>query len=342
MKFIDEAIIQVTAGRGGDGCSSFRREKFVPFGGPNGGDGGDGGHVYLEADKNLNTLVHFRFQRRFQAEHGRKGEGSQCTGRRGEDLIIPVPLGTMVYEADTQEYLGELLHDKQRLCVAKGGRHGLGNVHFKSSTNRAPRRMTPGQVGDQRNLHLELRLLADVGLVGLPNAGKSTLIRSVSKAQPKVADYPFTTLTPNLGVVSVDAGDSFVMADVPGLIAGAAHGTGLGIQFLKHLMRTRVLLHLVDLSSQDKSHITADIRLIQHELEQFSEEIVTKPMWLVFNKSDQFLAEEVQTRVQSVIAELDWRHSYFIVSALSGQGTQELCRAIMEYLSKENSSHSEE
>jgi len=338
MKFIDEATIQVNAGHGGDGCASFRREKFIPFGGPNGGDGGDGGDVYLQADKSLTTLVHFKYQKRYQAERGRAGEGSQCTGRSGDDLIVQVPMGTMVYEADTGEYLGDLVDDQQRLLVAKGGRHGLGNVHFKSSTNRAPRRKTPGQPGEQRQLRLELRLLADVGLLGLPNAGKSTLIRAVSKARPHVADYPFTTLTPNLGVVAVDQRDSFVMADVPGLIEGAAEGSGLGIQFLKHLKRTHVLLHLVDITSQDDDAIVQDIHLIENELKKFSEEIYQKPRWLVFNKVDQFIAAEAEAMIRKVVQALQWRVPYFMVSALSGAGTQELCKAVMGYLSEETAS----
>ena len=334
MKFIDEVTIQVHAGRGGDGCASFRREKFIPFGGPNGGDGGNGGDIYLQADKGLNTLVHFQYQKRYQAERGRNGEGSQCTGRSGDDLIVPVPMGTMVYEADTGEYLGDLVEDKQQLLVAKGGRHGLGNVHFKSSTNQAPRRMTSGQLGEQRQLRLELRLLADVGLVGLPNAGKSTLIRAVSKARPRVADYPFTTLTPNLGVVAVDQRDSFVMADVPGLIEGAAEGSGLGIQFLKHLKRTHVLLHLIDITSQDEAAIVHDIQLIENELKKFSEDVYLKQRWLVFNKVDQLIAEEAELVIKKAVQALHWQARYFTVSALSGAGTQDLCKAVMQYLSE--------
>ena len=370
MKFIDEAIIEVSAGRGGDGCCSFRREKFIPFGGPNGGDGGDGGDVYLEADATLNTLVAFRYQRKYKAANGQTGMGSQCTGRGGDDLIIKVPLGTMVTVVATEEFLGELVVAGQRLCVAKGGYHGLGNTRFKSSTNRAPRRTTQGKAGEQRNLRLELRLLADVGLVGLPNAGKSTLIRAVSAARPKVADYPFTTLVPNLGVVALNACDSFVMADVPGLIEGAAQGSGLGIQFLKHLMRTRVLLHLVDLSSRDVASILRDIKLIQHELAAYSPELLNKPRWLVFNKADLFCSayvasssdslvtsaptsaeldanenplveNHVELLVRNILEALDWKSCHFLVSALSGQGTKELCQAVMQSLDAEHSKSDE-
>src|SRR3990167_4505981 len=268
MKFIDEAIIEVKAGDGGNGCLSFRREKYVPRGGPDGGDGGDGGSVYLVADENVNTLVDFRYQKRFEAERGHNGEGRQKTGKSGEDLVVKVPVGTLIYEADTHELIGDLTYHNQKLCVAKGGFHGLGNTRFKSSINRAPRKTTHGTPGDQRKLHLELKLLADVGLLGLPNAGKSTLIRAISDAHPKVADYPFTTLHPSLGVVRMELGRSFVVADIPGLIEGAAEGAGLGNQFLKHLARNRLLLHLVDILPVDGSNPVDNVRIIDKELEK--------------------------------------------------------------------------
>ncbi|MCD6055113.1 MAG: obgE [Gammaproteobacteria bacterium] len=331
MKFIDEAIIQVHAGNGGNGCLSFRREKFIPRGGPNGGDGGDGGSVFLQVNSQLNTLIDFRYSRLFRAEHGKPGQGSECTGHSGDDLIVNVPLGTVIYDNDTNECLGDLTKEGDRLCVAKGGRHGLGNVHFKSSINRAPRRTTPGTPGEKRELRLELRVLADVGLLGFPNAGKSTLIRQVSAAKPKVADYPFTTLHPNLGVVRVDPLRSFVMADIPGLIEGAAEGAGLGVQFLKHLSRTGLLLHLVDMSETALS-LAGSINTIVHELAAYSEFLAEKPRWLVFNKIDVFAPEVWKKQIQDTIEELKWDQPFFAVSAVSGEGTEKLCQAVMEYL----------
>jgi len=332
MKFIDEATIQVAAGDGGGGCVSFRREKYVPFGGPDGGDGGDGGSVYLVADSRINTLADFRLKRRFQAERGRKGMGQNRTGKSGEDLVIAVPVGTIVREADTGETLGDLVAEGQRLRVAQGGFHGIGNARFKSSTNRAPRQSTPGTPGERRALQLELKLLADVGLLGLPNAGKSTLIRAVSAARPKVADYPFTTLHPNLGVVRVDNERSFVMADIPGLIEGAAEGAGLGLRFLKHLARTRLLLHLVDVAPPDGGDPAAQVRQLVGELERFSPELAARDRWLVLNKLDLVSADARDALCADIIQRLGWEGPVFRIVALKGEGTQELCYRIMEFL----------
>src|SRR5574340_166697 len=332
MKFIDEATIKVIAGNGGKGAVSFRREKFVPFGGPDGGDGGDGGSVILEARTGLNTLADFRTTRTFAAENGGKGMGRDMTGKSGADLVVPVPVGTLIYDVDTRELLGDLVTTGACLKVAQGGFHGLGNARFKSSVNRAPRRSTPGSPGERRNLRLELKLLADVGLVGLPNAGKSTLIRAVSAARPKVADYPFTTLHPNLGVVSVGEHRSFVMADVPGLIEGAAEGAGLGIRFLKHLQRTRLLLHLVDVAPPADSDVVADARAIVHELEKFSPELAQRERWLVLNKIDLLPPTERDARCQEIVDGLHWQGPVFRISSLSGEGTSELCQQIMRRL----------
>ncbi|KZX50711.1 GTPase ObgE [Stutzerimonas frequens] len=332
MKFVDEVSIFVKAGDGGNGMMSFRREKFIEKGGPNGGDGGDGGSVYLEADENLNTLVDYRYPRRFHAQNGQKGGSTDCTGAKGEDLILPVPVGTTVIDAATQEIMGDLTKAGQRLLVAQGGWHGLGNTRFKSSTNRAPRQTTPGKPGDARDLKLELKVLADVGLLGLPNAGKSTFIRSVSAAKPKVADYPFTTLVPNLGVVSVGRYKSFVIADIPGLIEGASEGAGLGIRFLKHLARTRLLLHLVDMAPLDGSDPADAAEVILNELEKFSPALTQRDRWLVLNKADQLLEEEREERVRQVVERLDWKGPVFVISALESEGTEALSQAIMRYL----------
>ena len=333
MKFVDEVSIRVEAGRGGNGCMSFRREKYIPHGGPDGGDGGDGGDVVLVAYPDLNTLVDFRYKRLYRAEHGRRGEGSNCTGRGGETLRIRVPVGTVVSERDTREMMGELIEAGQELVVASGGRHGLGNTRFKSSTNRAPRKFTPGKPGEQRDLHLELKVLADVGLLGLPNAGKSTFIRAVSAARPKVADYPFTTLYPNLGVVSLGPDRSFVVADIPGLIEGAAEGAGLGIRFLKHLSRTRLLLHIVDVAPMDESSDpAADARAIAAELERFSPELAARDRWLVLNKLDLLAADARQAHCDAVVERLGYEGPVYHVSALSGEGCRDLCQAIMNYL----------
>lgn len=333
MKFVDEATILVIAGDGGNGCVGFRREKFIPFGGPDGGDGGDGGSVFLVADESINTLIDFRYERRYQAQRGENGRGNNCTGAKGDDLVVRVPLGTMVYDNETGELIADLTREGQPARVAQGGWHGIGNARFKSSTNRAPRQSTPGTPGEQRELRLELKLLADVGLLGMPNAGKSTLIRTVSAARPKVADYPFTTLYPNLGVVRVGALRSFVMADIPGLIEGAAEGAGLGIQFLKHLSRTRLLLHLVDVSPYGGSGDPVDdARKIIVELAKYSEDLLAKDRWLVLNKIDQLPDGERDARCAEVVDGLGWQGPVFRISALSGIGTQELVRAIMEHM----------
>jgi GTP-binding protein len=331
MRFVDEATIKVTAGKGGDGCASFRREKYIPFGGPNGGDGGDGGNIYLQANADLNTLVDFRYTRLFTAKNGESGKGSECSGKNGSDLYIKVPVGTLAYAEDTEEFLGDLTKHEQTLLVANGGTRGLGNVHFKSSTNRAPRRSTQGTSGEFRPLRLELQVLADVGLLGLPNAGKSTFIRSVSAARPKVADYPFTTTYPNLGVVSLESYRSFVIADIPGLIEGAAEGAGLGIRFLKHLSRTRLLLHLVDIAPLDSEPVQDTIKIIQ-ELEKYNPELAARERWLVLNKLDLIAPDEQAEHCQAIIDELEWKRPVFQVSAISGQGCREVCYKIMNYL----------
>ncbi|KAE8544257.1 MULTISPECIES: Obg family GTPase CgtA [Marinobacter] len=335
MKFVDEATIIVEAGKGGHGCLSFRREKYVPKGGPDGGDGGDGGSVYLEADSALNTLIDYRFQRKYKAQNGEPGAGRNCTGTKGEDLVLPVPVGTTVVDMDTHEVLGDLTKEGQRLKVAQGGFHGLGNTRFKSSVNRAPRQTSKGSEGEARNLRLELKVLADVGLLGLPNAGKSTFIRSVSAARPKVADYPFTTLVPNLGVVSVQAHQSFVIADIPGLIEGAAEGAGLGIRFLKHLVRTRLLLHLVDVAPYDGSSPADAVRAIAHELEKFSETLASRPRWLVLNKVDMVAEEDREVHCQAIVDELGWEGPVFRISALSGEGTKPLVQAVMRWIEEQ-------
>lgn len=332
MKFVDEAPIYVAAGNGGNGCMSFWREKFVAKGGPDGGDGGDGGSVYLEADSELNTLVDYRYQPKYRAEHGQSGRGANCTGAKGADLILKVPVGTTVLDTDTEEKLGDLTEAGQRLMVARGGFHGIGNARFKSSVNRAPRQTKPGQPGEERNLKLELKVLADVGLLGLPNAGKSTFIRAVSSAKPKVADYPFTTLVPNLGVVKVQSHRSFVVADIPGVIEGAAEGAGLGIRFLKHLTRCRVLLHLVDMSPFDGSSPAGNAQAIIDELGEFSPTLAKRDRWLLLNKVDLLPPDEVEARCQEVIDQLGWEGPVFRISAINKQGTQELCGQVLDYL----------
>ena len=330
MKFIDEVTIEVRAGDGGNGCVSFRREKYIPFGGPDGGDGGDGGSVLLEADSGMNTLGDYRHARKVLAARGAKGAGRNRTGKSGDDLVVKVPVGTIVHEDETGEFIGDLVRDGQRLLVARGGFHGLGNARFKSSTNRTPRQSKPGTPGERRQLHLELKLLADVGLLGMPNAGKSTLIRAVSSARPKVADYPFTTLHPNLGVVSVSASRSFVMADVPGLIEGAAEGAGLGIRFLKHLSRTRLLLHLVDMGPQGDP--VNDVRTIMNELARFSPELAQRERWLVLNKVDLLPAEDRERICDELVRALDWQGPVFSISALAGEGTDSLVQAVMAHI----------
>lgn len=336
MKFVDEAVIDVKAGKGGNGCASFRREKYIELGGPDGGDGGDGGHVFLVGDVNLNTLADFRFTRSYKAESGQAGRGRKMTGKGGDDLYIKVPLGTQVFDEDTEELLGDVVRVDQQLMVVKGGFHGLGNTRFKSSTNRAPRQFTQGTPGEERRLRLELKVLADVGLLGLPNAGKSTLIRSVSAAKPKVADYPFTTIHPNLGVVSVEAHRSFVMADIPGIIEGAAEGAGLGITFLKHISRTRLLLHVVDVAPLDENVDPVEsVRVIEHELEQYSEDLSNYMRWLVLNKIDLIPQSQRNAHCQAIIDKLAWQGPVYKISAISKQGTQVLCYDIMQHVEQQ-------
>jgi GTPase len=342
MKFIDEATIRVEAGDGGNGCVSFRREKYVPMGGPDGGDGGDGGSVYLVASDNLNTLVDFRYNPTHRAERGQNGSGGNCTGKRGEDCHLQVPAGTLIYDADTEELLGDLTQAGETLLVAQGGFHGIGNTRFKSSTNRAPQKATKGTPGERRILKLELKLIADVGLLGMPNAGKSSLIRAVSAARPKVADYPFTTLRPNLGVVRVDEQRSFVMADIPGLIEGAAEGAGLGMQFLKHLSRTRLLLHLVDVMPYESEETPAEAsRKIIEELEKWGEGLDEKPRWLILNKLDRLPAEDAESHCQDIVDTLQWPGPVFKISALAGDGLQDLVYRIMNFLEEQREAHAD-
>ena len=333
MRFVDEAVIKIEAGKGGNGCLSFRREKFIPFGGPEGGEGGDGGCVFLEGDKGLNTLVDFRYQRNYKAENGEGGRGANCTGKKGDDLIIRVPIGTMVYDTETDELLGDIKHAGERLLVAQCGFHGLGNTRYKSSINRAPRQTSQGGLGEARQLRLELRVLADVGLLGLPNAGKSTLIRAVSSAKPKVADYPFTTLHPGLGVVSVAAYKSFVMADIPGLIEGASTGAGLGHRFLKHLSRTCVLLHVIDIAPLDGSDPVESAKVIINELGAYSPKLLSKPRWLVLNKIDMLPDDASRKKaIQQVIDGLEWKGEVYAISAISGEGTKQMCYSLMQLI----------
>ena len=329
MKFVDEASIHVKAGKGGDGSASFRREKYIPYGGPDGGDGGRGGSVIMEGDSGLNTLVDFRHRREYKAQNGQGGMGRQKSGKSGEDVIIRVPLGTIVTDGESGEAMGEVTEHAQHLLVAKGGKGGLGNVHFKSSTNRAPRKTVPGEKGEEWQLHLELKVLADVGLLGFPNAGKSTLISAVSAARPKIADYPFTTLYPNLGVVSIDVDRSFVIADIPGLIEGAAEGAGLGIQFLKHLQRTRLLLHLVDLAPLDEKDPAESVRELQLELLKYDETLADKPRWLVFTKADLLAGDEAAQKAREVMDEIGFEGEWSVISSVSGQGTRELMQRVM-------------
>lgn len=333
MKFVDEANIYVEAGDGGNGCVGFRREKYIPKGGPDGGDGGDGGDVFFVADENLNTLIDFRFVKTYQAERGKNGQGSDCTGRRGKDLTVPVPIGTRITDRYTGEVIGDLVEHNQQILVAKGGYHGLGNARFKSSVNRAPRQKTDGTPGEKRDVLLELMLLADVGMLGLPNAGKSTFIRSVSAAKPKVADYPFTTLVPSLGVVRMDNEQSFVIADIPGLIEGASDGAGLGIRFLKHLERCRILIHLIDIAPIDGSDPMENAQVIIKELEQYSKALYEKPRILAFNKMD-ILGEEAEQCAKEIAEALGWTDKYYLISAISHQGVKDLCWDLMTYINE--------
>jgi len=338
MKFVDEATVTVQAGKGGDGCLSFRREKFIPRGGPDGGDGGDGGSVWLEVDPGLNTLVDFRFKRLFRAESGRPGSGRERRGKSAEDLVVRVPEGTLVFDAGTDELIGDMVGVGERLCVAKGGFHGLGNARFKSSVNRAPRQTTKGSPGEARELRFELKLLADVGLLGLPNAGKSTLISQVSAARPKVADYPFTTLTPSLGVVRLGTEQSFVIADIPGIIEGAAEGAGLGLQFLRHLERTRLLLHLIDTADMNPdADPVADFEAITAELTQYEPELAGRPRWVVLNKIDASSSEVVQD-IDTRLRDAGWEGPVFTISAQTGEGCQPLMWAIQNWIEEQRAS----
>ena len=333
MKFIDEATVELHAGKGGDGSASFRREKFVPRGGPDGGDGGRGGSIFAVADRNINTLVDYRFARIHRAKNGAAGMGSDCNGKSADDVILRVPVGTVISDFETGEFIADLASHEQKMLIAKGGDGGLGNLNFKSSTNRAPRQFTRGMPGESRKLKFELKVLADVGLLGMPNAGKSTFIRAVSAARPKVADYPFTTLHPNLGVVRVDNNRSFVIADIPGLIEGAAEGAGLGHQFLRHLARTRLLLHIIDIAPFDAAtDPVAEARAIVNELKKYDEALFDKPRWVVLNKADLLAADEQAQRVQQFLADFGWRDKSFIISALSSAGCNELIYAIMAHL----------
>ena len=344
MKFVDEASIEVFAGKGGNGCVSFRREKYIPRGGPDGGDGGDGGSVILEGSASLNTMVDYRFTRKFRAQNGESGKGRNCTGKAGEDVVLPVPLGTTIIDEDTEEVLGDIREAGDRLTVAQGGFHGIGNTRYKSSINRAPRQFSEGTPGESRRLKLELKVLADVGLLGLPNAGKSTFIRSVSAATPKVADYPFTTLVPNLGVVKVDAYRSFVVADIPGLIEGASEGAGLGIRFLKHLTRNRILLHLVDVAPFDESDPAEAAASIARELERFSPTLSARPRWLVLNKIDLVDSATLAERRQAIIEALDWQGPVYEIAAINGTETDRLAGDLMtaiEHLNEQEASDPE-
>jgi GTP-binding protein len=336
MKFFDEAKIEVIAGKGGDGSASFRREKFVPRGGPDGGDGGRGGSIWALADSNLNTLIDYRYMRIFRAKGGENGRGRDQYGKGAEDIVLRVPVGTVIKDADSGEVLADLARDGERALLAQGGKGGLGNLHFKSSVNRAPRQFTRGEPGQQRNLEMELRVLADVGLLGMPNAGKSTFIRAVSSARPKVADYPFTTLHPNLGVVRVDESRSFVVADIPGLIEGAAEGAGLGHQFLRHLQRTRLLLHLVDMAPFDEGTDPAtEVKALANELKKYDPKLAKKPRWLVINKADLLEPKAAKQRAAALVKKLRWTKPWFLISAINGAGTRELTYAVMEFLEEE-------
>lgn len=343
MKFVDEATIRVYAGNGGNGCVSFRREKFIPLGGPDGGDGGGGGSVWLSADEGINTLVDFRHQRVYRAARGENGMGRQMAGKGGEDTAIRVPVGTVVINVDTDEEIGDLTTHGQRLLVAQGGHGGLGNIHFKTSVNRSPRRAVPGSDGEERELKLELKVLADVGLLGFPNAGKSTLIRAVSAATPKVADYPFTTMQPHLGVVRIETDRSFVIADIPGLIEGAAEGAGLGIQFLKHVARTRLLLHVVDVAPLDgETDPVAEIRTIEKELKGFDPQLLKRPRWLVFNKIDLLAPEERERTAKAIVRKLKWKQPWYLVSAIAREGTWPLCLDIQRFFDEQKLAAAEE
>ena len=336
MKFFDEARIEVIAGKGGDGSASFRREKFVPKGGPDGGDGGRGGSIWAVADGNINTLIDYRYTRIFRAKPGENGRGSDCYGKGADDIVLRMPVGTVIKDAETGEIVADLSKDGERVLLAKGGRGGQGNLHFKSSVNRAPKQFTRGLPGDEKHLELELRVLADVGLLGMPNAGKSTFIRAVSSARPKVADYPFTTLHPNLGVVRVDESRSFVVADIPGLIEGAAEGAGLGHQFLRHLQRTHLLLHLVDIAPFDEATDPAtEVKALANELKKYDASLAKKPRWLVMNKSDLLDPAEARKRAQALVKKLRWTKPWFLIAGINGEGCRDLTFKIMDHLDAE-------
>jgi len=336
MKFFDEAKIEVIAGKGGDGSASFRREKFVPKGGPDGGDGGRGGSIWAVADANLNTLIDFRYTRIFRAKPGENGRGRDQYGKGADDIVLRVPVGTVIRDADSGEQIADLAKDGDKALLAKGGKGGIGNIHFKSSVNRAPKQFTRGEPGEQKNLEMELRVIADVGLLGMPNAGKSTFIRAVSSARPKVADYPFTTLHPNLGVVRVDESRSFVVADIPGLIEGAAEGAGLGHQFLRHLQRTYLLLHLVDIAPFDEAtDPVAEVKALAAELKKYDAALAKKPRWLVINKADLLDAKEAKKRAAAMVKRLRWTKPWFLISGINGEGTKDLTFKVMDFLEAE-------
>jgi len=336
MNFVDEVEITVTGGKGGNGCLSFRREKYIPKGGPDGGDGGQGGSVYIQSSETLNTLIDFRYKKKFNAANGKDGAGKNRFGPGGSDLVILVPVGTTVINVSTNEIIFDFTEKDQKVIVARGGKGGLGNARFKSSTNQAPRMTIPGELGDERQIKLELRSIADVGLVGLPNAGKSTLISNVSEAKPKIADYPFTTLIPVLGVVKVDVDQSFVIADIPGLIEGAADGVGLGISFLKHIERTKLLLHVIDLSPiLENEDLTQSFYSIKQELEKYGPSVSDKPRWIVLNKSDLFPSNSISKIVQEFINQINWDTNYYVISSVTGEGTKELIGDLAQYISSE-------
>ncbi|CAL4326447.1 Obg family GTPase CgtA [Buchnera aphidicola] len=334
MKFIDQTIIEVIAGNGGNGCVNFRREKYIPKGGPDGGDGGDGGNVWLESNNNLNTLIDLRFKKKFQAQNGQNGSGKKCSGKKGSDITIHVPIGTKVINYQTREIIADLTEDKQKILVAKGGWHGLGNARFKSSTNRTPRKSTLGTIGEKRDIQLELILIADVGTLGIPNAGKSTFVKSISGAKTKVADYPFTTLNPILGSVSVPNKKKFIIADIPGIIQGASHGLGLGIRFLKHLERCKILLHIVDLKPQNNSHPIDNIRIVLNELKKYSMVVYNKPRWLVFHKIDLLTSQEVNDKIKEIQNQLKIQEKYYCISSIKKIGIKQLCFDIIDFLAK--------
>lgn len=334
MKFIDQTIIQVIAGNGGNGCVNFRREKYIPKGGPDGGDGGDGGNVWLEADNNLNTLIDLRFKKIFQASHGGNGSGKKCSGKKGDDIIIHVPVGTKIINYQTREIIGDLIKDKQKILIAKGGWHGLGNARFKSSVNRTPRQSTMGVAGEKRDIQLELILIADVGTLGMPNAGKSTLVTSISGAKTKIADYPFTTLNPVLGSVNITNKKKFIIADIPGIIRGASDGLGLGIRFLKHLERCKILLHIIDLLPQDNSDPVYNIRIVLNELKKYSIKLYNKPRWLIFNKIDLLSEKEINQIVKKIQDTLNIKEKYYLISSINKTGIKKLCIDINTYLEK--------